>query len=61
MLPGSQSVNGQCHRHVQRRGAVGLYFVAGLSVLAGTAVFSNGTATCRLPYRIVLPTTGTAQ
>ncbi len=35
MLPGSQSANGHCHRHVQRRGAVGLYFVAGLSVLAG--------------------------
>ncbi|EKT4465479.1 DUF1275 domain-containing protein [Pseudomonas putida] len=35
MLPGSLSTNGQCRNHVQRRGTVGLYFVAGLSVLAG--------------------------
>lgn len=35
MLPGSLSANGQSRNHVQRRGTVGLYFVAGLSVLAG--------------------------
>ncbi|MCO7515776.1 YoaK family protein [Pseudomonas guariconensis] len=35
MLPGSVSVNGQCQKRVQRRGTVGLYFVACLSVLAG--------------------------
>jgi len=35
MLPGSASLDSQRQQRVQRRGAVGLYFVAALSVLAG--------------------------
>lgn len=35
MLPGSASLDSQRQQRVQRRGTVGLYFVAALSVLAG--------------------------
>ncbi|HEK1685234.1 TPA: DUF1275 domain-containing protein [Pseudomonas putida] len=35
MLPGSPSLDSQRQQRVQRRGTVGLYFVAALSVLAG--------------------------
>lgn len=35
MLPGSASLDSQRQQRVQRRGAVGLYFVAALSILAG--------------------------